>query len=524
MDNKPVKSFSEFTRILKESRINEGILSTIKNIVKKVKDFFEGTGSRWLNAIIFAAQNKLPKGVTLYPTTLDMEILQDNGVHYEKPDFFALRESEKINVEQFNTINEVEGQVELEHPNKQIENVDSVELLRRLKDAITGGEKRKPLLIWGAPGIGKTAIVNAIGKEYFGPKAVDEQRIIECTLSTMLPEDFFIPSVEDGKAIDTPKDWLPVYRIGKKYKNAEGEEITGDQMANGPDGKGGILFLDELTRARSAVQDVCLKLVLERKVGNFHLGSKWVVVAAANRQGDDDSGTYNFSTALGNRFDQVNYALRPADWTKWAMEAKDEDGQFLVDQDVLGFISFNEDWFYTLNPTESAEIFASPRQWTAASVNLLIRKQNCEAEGRKMSDDEAESIVAGSVGKGAASAFMGFMKLSRKIKIEEMKLVYTNPEKAPLPPKDKNSNEYKMDETYAMISAIVYNKRKEALTHPEMMNFIKYICRLKDSKWAAKAMDFIKTVKPTLKEDEYWTQDCLNTLIDAYPDFNRQSK
>jgi hypothetical protein len=50
---KPVKSFEQFRKELNESRrVNEGILYTVKQTLKKVGDYFKGMGSKFLNSLI----------------------------------------------------------------------------------------------------------------------------------------------------------------------------------------------------------------------------------------------------------------------------------------------------------------------------------------------------------------------------------------------------------------------------------------------------------------------------------------
>jgi MoxR-like ATPase len=50
----------------------------------------------------------------------------------------------------------------------------------------------------------------------------------------------------------------------------------------------GILFLDELTAAPQMTQAGCYQLVLDRKLGEYHLPDGWVVVAAGNPASERD--------------------------------------------------------------------------------------------------------------------------------------------------------------------------------------------------------------------------------------------
>ena len=408
-----------------------------------------------------------------------------------------------------------ENKVKLEHPNPEIQNVGIEEFKEAIRDSVVGGKRINPLLVWGAPGIGKTAIVEAVGLEFFGENAKTERKVIDYDLMTMAPEDFFLPTVqgkdENGdigpntRAVRVPDAPLPLYKI---------DDPDGDAKANGPDGKGGIIFFDEIARCGTAVQNVCLKLINERRIGDWILGSKWVMVAAANREGDEESGTYRFTPVLGNRFRQVNFAPKFEDWNTWASQAKDPDGEFVVAREILAFIRFNHDkYFYNLDPEVkstiggSNTIFASPRSWTNASLALKVR----EKRNPRVSDEQREWIIASQVGKAAASSFIGFLKMMRKIDVNSIRAVYSSPRKAP------TFQGLQLDEKNALIAAVVFHKSKEKIEKDEQANFIDWLILLKDAPFAIKAMSMIQEVHPTLKESDFWENDLKAKLFDSYP-------
>jgi hypothetical protein len=195
-----------------EEFLNEGFMDTARKLIKKVGDFFRGVGSRFLNALILQKEKSLPRGVTLYPTSEDIALLKDNGVTVMVPALPSMKESLEY---------VTEAVINTKYPDTgKVKDVNSQEMMEYIRDAVESGKDSKPLLIWGAPGIGKTAIINALGMEYFGPKAKEEKRVIDFDLMTMSPEDFFMPAVSDR---DTPKargtrlpdEWLPIRRIDR---------------------------------------------------------------------------------------------------------------------------------------------------------------------------------------------------------------------------------------------------------------------------------------------------------------------
>src|ERR1700674_2098107 len=127
----------------------------------------------------------------------------------------------------------------------------------------------QPVILWGKPGIGKSNIVHQTA-------ARNSLQLIDVRAVLLDPVDLRgLPHVNgDNRAHWAIPDFLP---------------------RNGA----GILFLDELNRAAQLVQNACLQLVLDRKLGEYTLPEQWRVVAACNASG---TGTSKMSDALTNRF------------------------------------------------------------------------------------------------------------------------------------------------------------------------------------------------------------------------------
>src|SRR3954453_5371043 len=134
-----------------------------------------------------------------------------------------------------------------------------------------------PVLLWGEPGIGKTAALNQLAGA------------IELPLTTVIasvhePSDFSgLPVVGEDPAEQgvpmAPPDWaVRLVRAGQ-----------------------GLLFLDELSTAPPAVQAALLRLVLERRIGTLQLPSGVRIVAAANPRSSAADG-WELSPPLANRF------------------------------------------------------------------------------------------------------------------------------------------------------------------------------------------------------------------------------
>ncbi|WP_328940516.1 MoxR family ATPase [Streptomyces sp. NBC_00250] len=134
-----------------------------------------------------------------------------------------------------------------------------------------------PVLLWGEPGIGKTAALTQLAESLDLP-------LTTVIASVHEPSDFSgLPVIGDDPAEQgvpmAPPDWA--VRLVKAGR--------------------GLLFLDELSTAPPAVQAALLRLVLERRVGALRLPAGVRIVAAANPRASAADG-WELSPPLANRF------------------------------------------------------------------------------------------------------------------------------------------------------------------------------------------------------------------------------
>ena len=332
--------------------------------------------------------NKLDDAIKMYgnvkPTDYWMQLISESE---ENPEFativenymedFATRCPELvkeskgfsyINTET-NTINEVK--LANDDPEAKYNViVDNNELKMEIKMHIRSKELA-PLLIWGAPGIGKTAVLRGVLKEM--AKDFPNYNLIVKTLSNETPDNFTLPTYVETptgkKADDIPKTWLPVYKpTGDEAQDKVLDENCGH----------GLLFIDELSRATPQVLNVVLPLINERIFNGYNLGSGWTIVVASNRMSDEKGGQSEIGNALANRFIQVYYEPTVHTWREWA------DKQGFISPLLLQWLSLPESEnmsgakYYYMDPNEDNEgydetkIMCTPRSWTNAMRKLAV--------------------------------------------------------------------------------------------------------------------------------------------------------
>jgi hypothetical protein len=244
------------------------------------------------------------------------------------------------------------------------------------KSILTAFKTKRPVFLWGPPGIGKSDVVAEIAQEIGG-------HVIDLRMAQMEPTDIRgIPyfNKDNGKM-----DWaapveLPDEELASQYPTV-------------------VLFLDEMNSAPPAVQAAGYQLILNRRVGKYKLPDNVVIVAAGNR--DSDKGvTYRMPMPLANRF--IHLEMRPdfASWQTWAVNNK-------IHNDVVGYLSFAKNDMYDFDAKSSSRAFATPRSWCFVS-DLLKDEAN-------MDTDTQFNLVAGAVGEGLAVKFMAHRKISGKM-------------------------------------------------------------------------------------------------------------
>ena len=229
-------------------------------------------------------------------------------------------------------------------------------------------ENKVPTFLWGAPGIGKSSIVNQIAKD----KKIG---FIDLRLALMDPTDLKgIPfyDKESHTALWAPPAFLP----------KEGE---------------GILFLDELNSAPPSVQASAYQLILDRKVGEYELPDGWAIVAAGNREGDRGV-TYRMPAPLANRFVHFEMEVDVDDWRFWAYKKG-------LDDAIISYISYKSEHLFNFDAKSDAKSFATPRSWEY--VDKILRSN--------ISDELLLNSISGAVGKDVAVGFLSFAKVMDRL-------------------------------------------------------------------------------------------------------------
>ena len=239
---------------------------------------------------------------------------------------------------------------------------------RSIRKAI---QTRRPVFLWGPPGIGKSDIVKQIGQDA-------GREVIDVRLALWEPTDIKgIPyyNAEKGTMVWAPPSELP---------------MDPDSTA--------IIFLDELNSAPPAVQAAAYQLILNRRVGTYALPKGVDIVAAGNREGDRGV-TYRMPAPLANRFIHLEMKIDFDDFQEWAV-------MNAVHPEVVGYVGFAKQDLYDFDPKSPSKAFATPRSWVF--VSDLLKDDDCDI-------DTLHNLIAGAVGDGLAVKFMAHRKIAGRL-------------------------------------------------------------------------------------------------------------
>ena len=213
------------------------------------------------------------------------------------------------------------------------------------------------LMIWGAPGIGKSSVVEKVAE-------TRNLELIDLRISQLAPTDLRgIPVPANDKAYWYPPEFLPT------------------------EGKG-ILFLDEINMAPPAVQGIAQQLILDRKVGSYQVPDGWFIWSAGNRK-QDYAAVFDMPAPLANRFMHVEVATGLKEFKSYALENK-------IDDKIISFLNFRPQLLHKIDKNSPA--WPSPRSWAIA--NKLI---------------DARLDVDPALGNAAGAEFRSFCKIYKTL-------------------------------------------------------------------------------------------------------------
>lgn len=245
----------------------------------------------------------------------------------------------------------------------------------------------------GSPGIGKSAIVHQIAKDY-------NLKLIDLRLAQCDPVDLMgFPAKDEatGKGYYLPMETFP---------------LDTDPVPQGF--AGWLLFMDEMTSAPQGVQAAAYKVFLDRMIGLKKLHPKCALVGAGNLE-TDNAIVETMSTALQSRLAHLELKVDTDAWCDWAASQG-------FDHRITAYLAFRPDQLFTFKPDHTDSTYGCPRTWEFA--NRLCK-------GVPATDPLLIEKLSGVLSEGLAREFVAFCQLEDKL--PKISAIVANPKLTAVP-------------------------------------------------------------------------------------------
>ena len=256
-----------------------------------------------------------------------------------------------------------------------------------------------PQLMWGGPGIGKTAYVRALALAAFNA----DKGFVDERISTWSAWDARLPFPGEN---DFYQFQFAPY--------AERLTSNWDEATQ----TGSLLFFDEFSCAAPSIQKFALGVIQERDLGGLALPDGLPIIAAANPT-DTATGTFELSAPAANRFLHLQWGVDLDRWCRglslggsWGvpevpvLPEEWRSGFEEWGNRVASFIQCHPTLAYNQPKDEGSRgyAWASPRSWHHVAKVLAA------ADSVNLVRDLRRVLVSGLVGNAAAIEFITFLE------------------------------------------------------------------------------------------------------------------
>lgn len=201
-----------------------------------------------------------------------------------------------------------------------------------------------PVIMWGPPGTGKTAIVHALAREAGAHLEV----LIGSTVDPIDVGGYLLPEPDKAQVVSAPPPWA----IRLKQALASRQPSW--------------LFLDELSCSPPAVRAALLRVIHDRKVGELDMAGTRILAASNPTDTAADGGELDPATA--NRLAHLDWVPDPAEWVRGTLGgwgAPLSAAQAKAASSVAEFIRRHPQSLLAVpKGAQAGRAWPSPRSWT----------------------------------------------------------------------------------------------------------------------------------------------------------------
>ncbi len=222
--------------------------------------------------------------------------------------------------------------------------------------------KQRPIFMVGAPGIGKTAIMQQIASEL--NIALVSYSMTHHTRQSALG----LPVIEE-------REYGGRTAIVSEYTVSEIIAAIYNVMRESGK-KEGILFLDEINCVSETLAPAMLLFLQYKIFGNRQIPQGWVVVTAGNPP-EYNKSVKEFDVATLDRLKRIDVT---EDFTVWKQYAYQQG----IHASIIAFLEINQQWFYSIRSTVEGMQYVTARGWEDLSTAVQLYEKKGFAVDRRL--------------------------------------------------------------------------------------------------------------------------------------------
>lgn len=264
---------------------------------------------------------------------------------------------------------------------------------------------KKPLIIYGAFGVGKSGLVECASSDlaikekreyrnFFKQNAKEQEEIFNnpekyYSLLDVRMSERDVSDIKGLMSLGAEEEFI-------KYKTEKWlDYIT-------KDGSSGILFFDEFNLASPMVLSNIYKIVYDRIVNDTLLSKNWLIVMAGNRDGVDGAYTFSVPKPLRDRASEVELVADFEGWRDWAIDKG-------LHHSVITYLSNSQTHFYVVDDKDGQK-FSTPRGWERVS----------DFQSSKLGVKDKMECIKATIGEGIAIQYIKYCELQEKMDLENV--------------------------------------------------------------------------------------------------------
>lgn len=331
--------------------------------------------------------------------------------------------------------------------------------------------KQRPVFMVGAPGIGKTAIMQQIASEL-------DIALVSYSMSHHTRQSALgLPVIEE-------KEYEGIHYTVSEYTMSEIIASIYNVMKDSGK-KEGILFLDEINCVSETLAPAMLLFLQYKIFGNRQVPEGWVVVTAGNPP-EYNKSVKEFDVATLDRLKRLDITEDFAVWKQYAYQQG-------VHAAVIAFLEINQQWFYSIQESVDGKQYVTARGWEDLSAAMHLYEKKGFAVDRLLIDQYITRV-------DIARKFGVYYELYQKYKSDYQILdILSGKITEEMAEKSRNA---KIDERFSILGLIM-EKLNEG--------FREAVSREHSLQMAVKAL---RIVKKTIKENAMPLSDLLQCQTD----------